>query len=940
MLRSISLFERELEKEKRGFYAEDSFRERSSSRAGARLYYLAGGILLGMQRHQEAAQHLQRASKFSKGWRVLELAVRRMLIECYEKNMPSSSEANEESNEAIASMILDSYFNAQMSTVDLRRALGHFASISGGGTSLKWYHETVDDEDARMPFSFAVSFPGTTHATAGDCVKASVLVSSNLDYAVHVNSITLLSLAGQLPIPSMDLLSATNASEGSDGGIIIQSKTSIIITTEIELPKDTSIIAVDDSGNGGENLAVAGKGSFAKSARPRTAGVTAAGGARLVSEDEIAPANRVSQGWSLRCLGGKPLRCDGLRLVFFPVQAEKASGSSEAVTLIELTIQKKKPKTAANIKRTPFEEDNYIASAWSRPMNLPLSRGPRSLRVLGPMPELVVKDVTADVTGGKVLEGTVNRILLKVTSGPREHCNDIKFRISCFSVLVTPEGSTKRLVSEQEVQAEPTSSADMKNPAFRTPTLVIYDDSSPSSPMTEYGYALPNGWKTAGDGHSYSELSCSSLQDGESTYVELNLFRPPPLLQNPTIVPDVENLGDTCICKTDFYVTVTYQQQRPLKQKLKRSSMRRSARRRRPTRQSAPKFDVEDGLSGDFSVEEAEQKDEEKIEETKSDALFDEVSLEYSGSVVWEKPLSATFAPGAKIGFPCGNRHETNIVEASDLQTAGGVFCLSEGESTTTRCSLQTDNAVECLKTEIYAVRFEEVPGSEKCVDLSLRGGCVGENGLLYSPSSSDPCRVLSPGYKLAVAYTVKPQLTASMDVTGTKTPLGVISVDWKSSSLPIPEEAKSDSLNLAKVQSHGPLRLDAPATIRFQGPVVYVERTPFEATLNNFSATPKVGVPFDVTYTVKNKTVLSQIVRVDVMDPPDDNGLGSNSLLFTGMLAGEIILGPSEAQSITYTVLATRAGKINLPSLNLSSGRYKSWIIKESTRKEIYIFP
>ena len=232
-----------------------------------------------MERHQEAMIHLEKASKFSRGWRVLEVSIRRMLIECYEKHMPPSTYTSEESssNEAVASMILDSYFNADMSSRDLRRALNHFASTASGGGSLKWNHTTVDEEDMSVPFSFAVSFPDRTHATAGDTVEASVLITSNLDYAVHVNSAVLLSLAGQLPIPPSDLLCATNVSEGSDGGIIIQSKTSIIISTQLELPKDTSIIAVDDSGNGGEMQGIAGKGSFAKSARPRTAGVTSAG---------------------------------------------------------------------------------------------------------------------------------------------------------------------------------------------------------------------------------------------------------------------------------------------------------------------------------------------------------------------------------------------------------------------------------------------------------------------------------------------------------------------------------------------------------------------------------------------------------------------------------------------------------------------------------------
>jgi hypothetical protein len=75
----------------------------------------------------------------------------------------------------------------------------------------------------------------------------------------------------------MDLLSAANASEGTDGGIIIQAKTAIVVSTKVNLPKDISIIASDESGNGGESQGVAGKGSFAKNAKPRTAGLTAAG---------------------------------------------------------------------------------------------------------------------------------------------------------------------------------------------------------------------------------------------------------------------------------------------------------------------------------------------------------------------------------------------------------------------------------------------------------------------------------------------------------------------------------------------------------------------------------------------------------------------------------------------------------------------------------------
>lgn len=268
ILRSISLYERDVKKAQK-----DEFQVLPWNRSGARMHYLAGSTLLGLERHAEAMPYLEIAAKLSKGWNGLELVIRRMLIECYEKHMPSEAG---ESSHSLASLLLDSYFNAEMSNSDLRRALEKFSALSGGGT-IQWYRNCMDEADATLPFSFALTFPSTTHATAGDGVKASVLIKSNLDYAVHVNSVTLLSLAGQISIPSMDLMSAHNANEGSDGGIIIQANTEILLSTQIKLPKDLEQIATDETGNGGEKEGVAGKGSFAKSARPRTGGITAAG---------------------------------------------------------------------------------------------------------------------------------------------------------------------------------------------------------------------------------------------------------------------------------------------------------------------------------------------------------------------------------------------------------------------------------------------------------------------------------------------------------------------------------------------------------------------------------------------------------------------------------------------------------------------------------------
>lgn len=724
ILRSIRLFEDELMNNKRGFYAEDLSIERTSSRSGARLYYLAGGVLIGMGKHKDAGLHLMKASRFCRGWQDLELPVRRLLTECYEHCIPSQIDnTSNESSENVVSTILYSYFNAELSSQNLRNALNHLSSVSGGKT-LQWYLETCDEEDTSLPFSFAVSFPGKTQARSGDTVAASVTVKSNLNYAVYVNSVAIGTLAGKLVIPPNDLLSAANASDGSDGGIIIQANAAIVIMTKVKLPKDLSAIAFDESGNGGELLGVAGKGSFAKIAKPRTAGITAAGtsviclfltvypqkliltrnflrlgGARLVSEQLLQRGNNESQGWNVRFLGGKPLLCDGLHLTFYPVQAEAASSST--LTPIELSIQKRKIKTAANIKRTPFEEENYIASAWSRPQHLPFSRGPRSIRVLGPQPELIVTNMTEEATKGKALEGTVNRLLLKLQSGPEENCTDLKINISCFSVLITPNGTTQRLVSCDEILRGSENSLDMSNSNYRTPSLVKSSNEVTSSQTNGSGYNLPVGWALAGTGQQYSD-KCDDLKAGEYNYVQLDVYRPAAYSQKTLLFDDgnnnEDNIGDVSLCKTDFYVSVEYKQERLSKEKQNQRRPKRTTRAR-PVMSSASRDNT--------TIAEDDQTIDQKESPENTDT-YDIVALEWSGAILWAPPITATFSRGAQSGYPCGSRHPSQQVDSTNSSRSKEAdFLLVDGEKFSTRCSLQLDTSMDSINTEIVAVRFE-----------------------------------------------------------------------------------------------------------------------------------------------------------------------------------------------------------------------------------------
>lgn len=400
----------------------------------------------------------------------------------------------------------------------------------------------------------------------------------------------------------------------------------------------------------------------------------------------------------MRYLGGKPLLCDGIHIVFYPVQAEASSSGSEAVTFIELTIEKKSSRTAANIKRTPFEEENYIASAWSRPSNLPLSRGPRSIRVLAPHAQLIVTNITEEITKGKALEGTINRILFKLQAGSHERCFDVNISVTCFSVLVTPNGATIRLVSKQALEAETENSYDMETPCFRTPTIVSLSGTTGSETNSSgYGYDLPKGWSSAGSGQGYNYKCPDPIKEGEACFVPLDLFRPATVnsshtefLASDESIP-IEELADFCLCKTDFYMTITYKQERlsAVKQKIVRRSVRR-----RP--QVTTKVNVDSDQDQKDSLEGCEIQSEE--------SGFDEVSLERAGTLFWASPLTATFRQETRSGNISANTIQSNRVDGSN---SGDELVLYDGESTTAHCTLQLDPSMEGLETEMVSVRFE-----------------------------------------------------------------------------------------------------------------------------------------------------------------------------------------------------------------------------------------
>ena len=329
---------------------------------------------------------------------------------------------------------------------------------------------------------------------------------------------------------------------------------------------------------------------------------------------------------------------------------------------IELTIEKKRPKTPANVKRAPFEEDNYLASAWSKPLHLPLPSGPRCLRVQGPSSGMEITNLTNSVSDGRAIEGTVNRICLKLQAGNEEVCSEIKFKVTCSTTIVMEDGTTKTLSAEESTEG---NTIPMKNAGSRTPVLVAVSPQSKSTSSTDYGFDIPVGWEQVGGSGQEDDDSfkphTQSLACGETTYAFFELYRPTALTPGGAV--------PASICQTDFEVTVSYRQER-------------------------------------------EGKERDSINEKKGtdDSIISEVvAQKFSGSVLWTPPIVASFQRGSRNSTPSGSRHPSNLTD-DDRPSDTSVFTeipVVDGETVSIRSTLEANPILDGVGFEVGPIRFE-----------------------------------------------------------------------------------------------------------------------------------------------------------------------------------------------------------------------------------------
>jgi hypothetical protein len=190
------------------------------------------------------------------------------------------------------------------------------------------------------------------------------------------------------------------------------------------------------------------------------------------------------------------------------------------------------------------------------------------------------------------------------------------------------------------------------------------------------------------------------LARGGIAFIHLDFFRPAASTER-TIAQNGELKEDDSVassrCKTDFYVTIAYRQQRPATQTIKHTRTRRTSRKL-PVMSTA-KDAVGESTGVSISNHEGSA--------SGNGVLYDDATIEYVGSILWDPPFAATFAAGAKKGFPSGMRHPSNSVELLPSASLDNAWLVANGEVVSTRLALQLNPLMEELKAEILSVRFK-----------------------------------------------------------------------------------------------------------------------------------------------------------------------------------------------------------------------------------------
>lgn len=218
------------------------------------------------------------------------------------------------------------------------------------------------------------------------------------------------------------------------------------------------------------------------------------------------------------------------------------------------------------------------------------------------------------------------------------------------------------------------------------------------------------------------------------------------------------------------------------------------------------------------------------------------------------------------------------------------------------------------------------------------------KDGYLYRSISNDPCSNLSCDSKFGVSFSVKACVKEGYRRGGISSFLGSLLIDWRPLIIDVPTQCEALSI-FSGTDAHGPLALDTPCTSRFRGPPCYVECAPFKVEACTVPSALRIATPFDVSYIITNKTSLHHdiIVRVGGTSEHFEGSDNRVGLLLCGFTQGQLSLAPLEEQIFSFTVMATRAGEVGLPALQISSTRHERWVINDGdggNLKRVFVLP
>ena len=215
------------------------------------------------------------------------------------------------------------------------------------------------------------------------------------------------------------------------------------------------------------------------------------------------------------------------------------------------------------------------------------------------------------------------------------------------------------------------------------------------------------------------------------------------------------------------------------------------------------------------------------------------------------------------------------------------------------------------------------------------------ESNILFAPTGkkNEFAHILKAHCKFGTTFFVQPQLmgeSSNSGVLNCTTNLGVLEVSWKPKGYSLPPTTTLVSCHDPFKDCLGPLSMIQQIDpIKVYGPLCYIERAPFDASLSLIPTAPKVATPFEVAYTITNQTFVPQELSV-TLSTQDTNG---NVVLVSGLMTGPIHLGPKETSQLIYMILANSPGRMSLPCINVTSERHGTWIIRSNPDNSPRIF-